>query len=978
MNPDDSQPPCLSLVMALWCMVMCALMSQASARQGLLQDHSFDAYRENAPGVWEIRFGHKGGNYPNVCPNWRCISRATDEPEAQDRYLSIEKVRPAAGAILIGQRIALPNELPPLDLAIRYQAYCSGDDRSGMVALCVFSPEVWDGLSRDRTTATNTVARGDIFQDVVHPQGEDVTTWRMARTGGTALWGALRRNAGKDVIVAVSFVTWHEGNDEWARLDDLWLGDPLPYIEAREWPRFIYEEEPLTLEVAASSDDPTTRFVLEYRTADEEIPWVQLPLLNSTAGLYSATIPGTAARSRLEARARASEGRDAGLQTGTRTMELTERPTHPSLFFSVEELNRMREKIVIYDWAKRTFDGMKAQADSWLKRTFTPEVISGWWWHHYGCSACGGRLSMEGPRRHVCRSCSKVWDTDTLFHVYWSKVHGDHANAARNLALTYQITGDETYARRAIEILTWYADHYAEFPMADKGGKVVSQTLDECVWLLKVIEAADLAYPAMTRDEALHIERDLIYAGALYTRKYRGGIHNIRCWHNSCWAAAGYFVGDPELVAFARDDKHGFVAQMEKGVLEDGMWYERSMGYHSYTVSAISGQLKAAMHAGDDLYRMPQVRKLLLFPLLIAFPNLVPPSLNDGGFSTRAISPSRLELAAAWYEDPIAVSALKKRYAMGATRGGTDAWQFGEALPESNAFVPPPSMDLKGAGLAVLRRGVGDEAICAMLEYGEHGGGHGHPDKLQLILFGHGRQLCPDLGTTGYANPLHPRYYKTTPAHNTVTIGGKNMAGRNGRLLDFTTNGRYSAAVGTTESVYPGFVLTRRLLLGDGFLVDEFVIEGDKSDTIDWFLRADGALSLKGDAEPVTEKALSAPYTYLKNLRGRVTPDSWSAAWRFGKTGADSPCARLVVTMQGEPNTEVIQSDAPGGARLAQHWGTLRVRRRSSGTRFVAVHQLVGAGKQKEHVAFEGRTIRVGGHVVDLGSDDTVVPMLAE
>lgn len=42
---------------------------------------------------------------------------------------------------------------------------------------------------------------------------------------------------------------------------------------------------------------------------------------------------------------------------------------------------------------------------------------------------------------------------------------------------------------------------------------------------------------------------------------------------------------------FARDAKYGFVDQMEQGVLEDGMWYERSMGYHSYTVSAITYHL---------------------------------------------------------------------------------------------------------------------------------------------------------------------------------------------------------------------------------------------------------------------------------------------------------------------------------------------------------------------------------------------------
>ncbi len=943
------------------------------AGECLLRDHRFEAYTQAAPGAWEFRYGHKGGNYPTTWPLWRCVSRTDDTTPGVGKYLSVEKTGKCAGAVLIGQRIVLPNPVPPLDFAARYQSYCSGSGRSGIVALCVYTEEAWDALPRDPGQARDTAPSGDVFHATVHNQGDDVTSWTLGRVGGPGLRAALAQHAGETVVVAVSFLTWHGDSKEWARLDDLWLGAPLPHLLPEHWPTYIYRGEPVTLSIDAFSNDPAAQFVLEYRSVGVG-GWSRLEFVRQGGTLFQAVIPADATRAPLEARASGISALDEQLRTATHTMKLTERPSHPGLFYSVAELARMREKVEEFDWAKAVFERVKRNAAAWLTREFKPQVISGWWWHHYGCRGCGGRLNMEGPHRHVCRSCGKAWDNKTLYHVYWSKVHGDHANAARDLALTYQITGEEAYAQRAIEFLTWYADHYAAFPASDKGGKVVSQTLDECVWLLKIMEAADLAYPAMTQAEARHIERDLIHAGALYTRKYRGGIHNIRCWHNSTWAAAGYFVGDPELVAFARGGEHGFIAQMERGVLEDGMWYERSMGYHSYTVSAISYHLKAAMHAGDDLYKMPQVRKLLTFPLLITFPNLVPPSLNDGGFATGAISPTRLELAAAWYQDPVATSALKMRYAQGASRASLEAWQFGEALPETEAYTPPPSMDLKGAGLAVLRRGTGKDALCAMLEYGEHGGGHGHPDKLQLILYAHGKQICPDLGTTGYANPLHPHYYKTTPAHNTVTIGGRDMAGRSGRLLGFATDAACSAAVATTDQVYEGYTLTRRVLLGSAFLVDEFIVEGEKPDTLDWFLRADGDLATALPLSPVEEKPLSAPYRYLKDLQGTETDQQWSAAWQFGKQGKNEPRPALVVTMRGEPGTQVSLCQAPGGARLAQFWGTLRVRRMTNTTRFIAVHQFVSAGEQAQRVTFSDRAVRIGPHIVDLGSDDTEVP----
>ncbi|NOY81844.1 MAG: hypothetical protein GXP31_12685 [Kiritimatiellaeota bacterium] len=957
-------------------LVVVGLSAPLHAQQSLLRDASFDAYRKESPGPWEFRYGHKGGPYPKVRPFWCGKSGTGDADTLVGRHLSIEKTGTGAGAVLVGQRIVLPDPMPRLDLAIRYRCFCAAENRSGVVTLCVFTPRLWDRLPRTPGEAAETAPRADIVEAVVREQGPDVTSWRLGRVPTAMLQKALAPYAGKEIVVAVSFLTWHHTTEEWARFDTFWLGPPLPHIDPVSWPAFTYRNEPMSLSVDASFRDPTARVLLEYRAAGTGETWRQLAMAPRATGLYTATVPRAATGAPLEVRAVIEGERHNGPATQVKRIKLTQRPDHPNLFYSKTELARMREKAQTWDWARAVSDGIRRNADHWLAREFEPQVISGYWWHHYNCKACGARLRMEGPRRHVCTRCGKVWDNDILFHVYWSKVHGDHARAARDLALTYQMTGERKYARRAIEFLVWYADHYAEFQPSDKGGKVVSQTLDECVWLLQMMEAADLAYPAMTQDEARHIERDLIYAGAMYTRKYRGGIHNIRCWHNACWAAAGYFVGDPELVEFARGGKYGFVAQMEQGVLEDGMWYERSMGYHYYTISAIVYHLKAAMHAGDDLFKMPQVRKLLMFPLMITFPNLVAPSLNDGGFSTRPIPARTLELAAAWYADPVAMSALRRRYDTGAKRHGMEAWQFGEELLETDVFTPPPSMDLKGAGLAVLRRGQGKDAVCVMLEYGEHGGGHGHPDKLQLILYALGRQLCPDLGTTGYANPLHSGYYKTTPSHNTVTIGGRDMAGRSGSLLAFEANERFSAAVARTDRVYNGFVLTRRVLLGDGFIVDEFVVAGDREETLDWFLRADGKLSLGLDVGPIEETPLSKPYTYLKNLRGAETSRDWSARWGFGTAETQSDGARLVVTMKGEPGTQVAVADAPGGAGTGRLWGTLRVRRSAVRTRFVAVHQAVSAGAGPPPVRFDGRLVRIGNATVDLGEDDAAVPVL--
>ena len=74
----------------------------------------------------------------------------------------------------------------------------------------------------------------------------------------------------------------------------------------------------------------------------------------------------------------------------------------------------------------------------------------------------------------------------------------------------------------------------------------------------------------------------------------------------------------------------GFRAQIAKGVTDDGLWYEGSLGYHSYTMDALWPLAEAARHAGIDLYT-DRMRSLWDAPLALAFPNGDPPGFNDNG-----------------------------------------------------------------------------------------------------------------------------------------------------------------------------------------------------------------------------------------------------------------------------------------------------------------------------------------------------------
>ncbi len=88
------------------------------------------------------------------------------------------------------------------------------------------------------------------------------------------------------------------------------------------------------------------------------------------------------------------------------------------------------------------------------------------------------------------------------------------------------------------------------------------------------------------------------------------------------------------------------------------------------------------------------------------------------------------------------------------------------ALPEAADLPARRSADYRDAGRAILTRGKGREATWLCLDYGPHGGGHGHPDKLGFVLFARGVELAVDPGTARYGTPLQRGWFRTTIAHD--------------------------------------------------------------------------------------------------------------------------------------------------------------------------------------------------------------------
>ena len=94
---------------------------------------------------------------------------------------------------------------------------------------------------------------------------------------------------------------------------------------------------------------------------------------------------------------------------------------------------------------------------------------------------------------------------------------------------------------------------------------------------------------------------------------------------------------------------------------------------------------------------------------------------------------------------------------------------------------PLASVLLDGAGLRASS-GAMTGALYVALDYGHSGGGHGHPDRLNLLLADGDVRWLDDLGTGSYVEPsLH--WYRSTLAHNAPLVDGRSQRRVDGELL---------------------------------------------------------------------------------------------------------------------------------------------------------------------------------------------------
>ena len=444
--------------------------------------------------------------------------------------------------------------------------------------------------------------------------------------------------------------------------------------------------------------------------------------------------------------------------------------THPYLYFSEKDKPEILERVNNDLKLKKVLDNQIASAENALNETVDPVIP---------------------PRQMRPR-----YDDNYSFDRYI----GSNTGKAFNLALVYQMTGDEKYAKKAFEFIkvvcdmpTWiHIVHEFDtiydrvWPWGVKDDQVVfsySQHTDHAVFQIAAIY--DWLYPTLTQRQRDRIRGALLEKAILRVRgnyEYHWWATSYRCnWCTVCnsslgVAAIALLTEDPQLTDVVTESYNRISKTIDE--IKDGGWQE-GMGYLHYTVKTsmtFANVLKNVSGGKLNLYKHPRLDDAVETFLYCQIPPGRSVHFGDSGSSRTGSYYMYNELmletenrTASWLRDNIFGEGPSTIYDFFKPKSNLEP-----ALPETASIFFP------GVNWVVMRSDFTDPAKFAVFaKCGKNDDPHhGHLDVGHFTIFWHGQELICDWGSAGYDR----RYFDkerwdyplaVTIGHNTVMVNGE-------------------------------------------------------------------------------------------------------------------------------------------------------------------------------------------------------------
>lgn len=511
----------------------------------------------------------------------------------------------------------------------------------------------------------------------------------------------------------------------------------------------------------------------------------------------------------------------------------------------------------------------RGSVDRWMARhQDRVEWIAGW--SHDGVSPKDGSAltwteKIPGEEVSFLSSPSdpQVAITPKLMAWWVVSFRDKHVESMQRAARLWRLTGDERYAAWVAGQMDFYADNYLKWEPVrpEQGARLFWQSLTEATNLIKFTDAVRLLgdhVPAAQR--ARWQEKFFLPEVAVLNKNFQA-IHNIATWQRSAVAQVALLFGDEAMWREALDGKFGLRRQMAEGITSDYLWYEQSLGYNSYVVSAVNTLFTAAGlygRAEELAAEMATAENLMLSTLYLRFPNgQLPNPADTKGIPT---APNRASYAANYRVFPTTLGLAEA-----ATRRDWDILlDPPPASPRPFTLPAITSRSFESSRMAVLKSGPWQ----VFFHYGQLTKSHSQAEALNYSAFYGDTDITHDPGVVGYGSPLYKGYYQRGLNHNALLINGEGQEPISpGELLAFGPT-----SVSAAQPKYRKDARARRTLTIEGQqLVDTATIETTAStpQKLGLAVQLQGKVSLPDSfvADPALAQDRPEPFRYWRDVR---------------------------------------------------------------------------------------------------------------
>lgn len=531
---------------------------------------------------------------------------------------------------------------------------------------------------------------------------------------------------------------------------------------------------------------------------------------------------------------------------------------------------KISDKVATYEWAAGVLQQLQSELDGIMAAKLDIPVEPGGWWHQYVCPEHHTELLFD-PSESDARTFRCPYGCEQQGEPYrgaWLVMkHQSCVRYALQGAAVFAGTRDERYAKWSMDILLRYAEQFPRYPVHPEAeswmlkGRAFHQALTEAIWATTLIRAYLLlqdeggAAVGAAESQVLEpfftmLEESMTQSRNLLVQEQKKPESNYTAWLNASLACLYAHRRDKEQLQKLVEAEGGLKHHLSIGVLPDQLEYEGSTYYHVFVLRAYFILVEMAERLGVDLYSIEGDKGQSFEGMLDVMVTLANDqgeliALHDGPYQrvpyAREIAET-VEIGLSRYAKGEYVPMLREAYRQmygKPDRAGLEALVYGQGMWDDTRIPDPASRQsrlLEASGFVIGRRSGGRLSFFA--DFGEHGGSHGHYDKLHLTLASKDGWLAPELGMVPYGSQMRKYWYACTESHNTVVIGQRSQAAHQGQLIRYEDNPNWTYAWLRSSQAYEGCQLDRHLLLTGSWLLDWFEVELVESDTIDWWMHS--------------------------------------------------------------------------------------------------------------------------------------------